>query len=453
MLRWKVRRTVDLSEKEPSVERLRALATLSSRVAHELRIRVQEGGKDADLSGFSAKLSVILPDRSSLMDEDNGKTEGGTAVMPLPDICYSQAGEVRGVLYLADDSGGMLPVYAFVLLVFEDMTDIIVDPANIVPSIGELLAQMQAMREATKAAQDAVGAANDAADNATEKAQAAQTAASTANAAALMLSGMTVSATELDTGEEPTAELTVVNGRYHLKLGLPRGLTGATGATGSTGDTGPQGPVGPQGTTGATPQMTFVVETGAPGTSAEVTEITGTAEAPVIHLRIPRGDTGSIEGLTINGKAPDASGAVTIGMDDIDGLSDALANAGGVKTVAGISPNAAGNVPLDAQDVGARPSTWTPTVADVGAYPASGIRVLTISLAVSAWAGSGPYTATISEAGVTAQTDCRFELGATVSALTSDISWATSAGKITLTTASKPTGTISGTVVLTEVSA
>lgn len=452
MLRWKVRRTVDLSEKEPSVERLRALATLSSRVAHELRIRVQESGKDADISGFSVKLSVILPDRSSLMDEDNGKTEGGTAVMPLPDICYSQAGEVRGVLYLADDSGGMLPVYAFVLLVFEDMTDIIVDAANVVPSISELLAQMQAMREATKAAQDATGAANGAADNANEKAQTAKTAASTANAAALMLSGMTVSATELDTGEEPTAELTVVNGHYHLKLGLPRGLTGATGATGSTGDTGPQGPVGPQGLTGQTPQISVQVETGEPGSDAAVS-VTGTAEAPVIHLTIPRGDTGSIEGLTINGKAPDASGAVTIGMDDIDGLSDALANAGGVKTVAGISPNAAGNVPLDAQDVGARPSTWTPTVADVGAYPASGIRVLTISLAVSAWAGSGPYTATISEAGVTAQTDCRFELGATVSALTSDISWATSAGKITLTTASKPTGTISGTVVLTEVSA
>lgn len=418
MLRWKVRRTIDLSEDAPQVERLRALATLSSRMAHELRIRIQENKNDADLNGRSVKLSVILPDRSSLMDAFDGKIENGTVVMPLPDICYSQVGEVRGVLYLADASGGLLPVYAFMLLVYEDLTDIFIDTANVVPSISELLAQMQAMREVTKNAQEAAGAANDAADNATEKAQAAQTAASTANAAALMLSGMTVSATELDTGEEPTAELTVENEHYHLKLGLPRGLTGATGATGSTGATGPQGPAGAQGLTGATPQISVQVSTGAPGSQASV-NVTGTAENPVIHLTIPRGDTGSIEGLNINGKSPDASGAVT----------------------------------LTAEDVGARPETWTPTAEDVGAYPSGSIRTLTVSLAVSAWTGDGPYTATIASDSVTAQTDCRFELGATQGNLIEDINWATAAGTITLTTSAKPTGTISGRVILMEVSA
>lgn len=432
MLRWKVRRTIDLSEDAPQVERLRALATLSSRMAHELRIRIQENKNDADLNGRSVKLSVILPDRSSLMDAFDGKIENGTAVMPLPDICYSQVGEVRGVLYLADASGGLLPVYAFMLLVYEDLTDIFIDTANVVPSISELLAQMQAMREVTKNAQEAAGAANDAADNATEKAQAAQTAASTANAAALMLSGMTVSATELDTGEGPTAELTVVNGHYHLKLGLPRGLTGATGATGSTGDTGPQGPVGPQGLTGQTPQISVQVETGEPGSDAAVS-VTGTAEAPVIHLTIPRGDTGSIEGLNINGKVPGPDGRVTLTASDVSARPD--------------------DWMPSATDVGARPSTWTPTAAEVGAYPASGIRTLAISIAESAWTGSGPYTATISSTGVTDKTDCRFELGSTVSALVSDISWTTAAGAITLSTASKPTGAISGTVILTEVSA
>ena len=45
---------------------------------------------------------------------------------------------------------------------------------------------------------------------------------------------------------------------------------------------------------------------------------------------------------------------------------------GAVSTVAGISPDAAGNVPLTAANVGARPSTWTPTAEDVGALPSSG---------------------------------------------------------------------------------
>ena len=45
---------------------------------------------------------------------------------------------------------------------------------------------------------------------------------------------------------------------------------------------------------------------------------------------------------------------------------------GAVSTVAGISPDAAGNVPLTAENVGARPSTWTPTAEDVGALAVSG---------------------------------------------------------------------------------
>lgn len=415
-MKWKVRRTVDLSEDAPSVERLKALATLSSRIAHELRIRIQEGKSDADLNGLSAKLSVILPDRSSLLDEFDGQIEGSTAVMPLPNICYSQAGEVRGVLYLADASdGGLLPIYAFVLLNSEDLTDIFVDTANVVPSISELLAQMQAMREVTKAAQDAAGAANSAAENAVEKAQAAQsaseaanagaqaaqTAAGVANTAAGKIDNMTVAATALDTGQPPTAALSEVDGHYLLSLGLPRGATGAT------------------------PQINVQVTTGAPGSQASVS-VTGTAENPVIHLTIPRGDTGELSGLIINGQTPDESGNVTLAMEDIEGLTEAIESAGSVKKVAGVGPDSAGNVPL--------------TAANVGAYPAGSIRMLSISLAASAWTGSGPYTATIADTSVTAHTDCRFDLGGTQTSLTADIVWETADGQITLTTSAKPTG-------------
>ncbi|MDD7174701.1 MAG: hypothetical protein PUH70_06510, partial [Clostridiales bacterium] len=126
----------------------------------------------------------------------------------------------------------------------------------------------------------------------------------------------------------PTAALSEVDGHYHIALGIPRGDTGAT------------------------PQISVQVQTGEAGSEAQV-GVTGTAENPIIHLTIPRGDVGDIGTLTINGKAPDSSGAVTLTMSDIDGLSDAIANAGGVKTVAGVSPDSAGNVALTAADVGA----------------------------------------------------------------------------------------------------
>lgn len=61
---WKIRRAVDLQEDSPPVERLRALATLSSRQAHDFVIVVLDGDKPADLTGMQPWLSMILPGRS-----------------------------------------------------------------------------------------------------------------------------------------------------------------------------------------------------------------------------------------------------------------------------------------------------------------------------------------------------------------------------------------------------
>lgn len=44
------------------------------------------------------------------------------------------------------------------------------------------------------------------------------------------------------------------------------------------------------------PALTFQVKTGAPGTNAQLVQ-TGTPDAPVITLTIPRGDTGAVEGV------------------------------------------------------------------------------------------------------------------------------------------------------------
>ena len=57
---------------------------------------------------------------------------------------------------------------------------------------------------------------------------------------------------------------------------------------------------------------------------------------------------------------------------------------GAVSTVAGVSPDETGNVSLTAENVGARPNTWTPTAAEVGAIPNTSGSVTRAKLAQDA---------------------------------------------------------------------
>lgn len=97
----------------------------------------------------------------------------------------------------------------------------------------------------------------------------------------------------------------------------PQGPQGETGSQGPQGETGPQGEPGPQGPQG---------EVGPQG---------------------PQGETGP--------QGPQ-------GPQGVPGP-------GKVNTVCGVNPDNSGNVALTAENVGARPDSWTPTASDVGARP------------------------------------------------------------------------------------
>lgn len=80
-------------------------------------------------------------------------------------------------------------------------------------------------------------------------------------------------------------------------------------------------------------------------------------------------------------------------------------------------------------------------------------RMMSFSLPLSGWAGSGPYTCAISEASVTANTavvECVLTAATRANQL-ADIDWTTSAGSIALSTAVKPAGELAGYMILTEV--
>lgn len=142
--------------------------------------------------------------------------------------------------------------------------------------------------------------ANNAANQANAAAATADDKAALADNAAGLIRRMDVSTTHLPPGSAPTSSLKTVEdasglSHYSLVLGIPTGNTGAT------------------------PALTFEVSTGEAGTSATV-EVTGTAEAPIVHLTIPKGDTGKIENLIINGKPVD-NGTITLTAADVGALS------------------------------------------------------------------------------------------------------------------------------------
>ena len=393
---WKIRRAVDLQEDSPPVERLRALATLSSRQAHDFVIVVLDGDKPADLTGMQPWLSMILPGRASLQKQV-GSVQANVVSVTLPKIGYAERGDVSIILSLMDEDGQtQIPLYGCVMRVMEDSTDTIIDDEKVIPSLAELLAQFDACKAAASAANTAAGKAISAASAADVAAKAANTQASAAQNAATLagkaatnaqnaadrINGMTATAASLSADETPTANLVKAGDHYELELGIPQGRKGDTGAT---------------------PKVKLSVVTGEPGTDARV-EQSGTPEEPQITLTIPRGDTGSLGNLSINGRRPDADGTVTLAP------------------------------------------------GDVGAYREGNIRKLTFSLPVSAWTGESAFSAEIAESSVTAQTWIEIALdAASEENYSKDIIWETSAGRITLTTTAKPTGTLAGTMILTEV--
>ena len=123
----------------------------------------------------------------------------------------------------------------------------------------------------------------------------------------------------------------------------------------SLGATGPQGPQGDPGTAATVTSTEIVYQAGTSGTEAP----TGTWSADV--PTVPQGQYLWVRVTTqFNTGSPVVYYSVSrFGVD----------GSGAVKTVNGKAADGAGAVTLGAEDVNARPDTWTPTAAEVGAQP------------------------------------------------------------------------------------
>ena len=328
------RQTIELTQNNPVLVRDQPLVKGDVQALVWI-VTVKKNGVPVDLAGATASLYCAR----ALSEDGNGGTTysaatieiGGVVKAVLPTDAANIPGPVGCMIRVTRD-GVSVAVARMAVMAVDQTGDDILDEGKRIPSLDEIAASIarcdaaaekaegaaasvgDALKQVASAIEAANGAASDArnaAGQATDGASAAKAAATTATEAATKIDDMTITATGLAAGAAPTAALTEVDGHYNIVLGLPKGDKGDPGAT---------------------PQITVQVKTGEPGTAASVKQ-TGTAEAPVIELTIPRGDTGSIGSLTINGKAPDE----------------------------------AGKVMLTASDVGARADDWIPTAADVGA--------------------------------------------------------------------------------------
>ena len=158
-----------------------------------------------------------------------GESKNGRACVTLPQACYSSQGQFSLVIKLSL-SGAIHTIFYAEGAVSRASTDTIVDTEHIIPSLDELLAQIELMESGTAAANSA--------------AQAANTATSAANDAAGKIEGMTASAVSIDAGLQPTVSVTDDGEKKHISLGIPKGETGPQGAPG------PEGPPGPKGDPG-----------------------------------------------------------------------------------------------------------------------------------------------------------------------------------------------------------
>ena len=199
---------------------LQGVFATEDSLAHRVDVHVMRDGKPEPLTGASVTGFFIRDrDRSSVMIP--GSAAGDVASVVLPEACYAQIGQFALVVKVAKGDTRSTVFYGEGSVV-RSRTDVIVDPEDVIPSIDELIAQIDAMREATKDAQ----------------------------AAARKLSKVEISATTgaPGTGAQATVSQTADTTRFDLTI--PRGDTGPQGIQGPAGPEGPQGPQGEQGIQG-----------------------------------------------------------------------------------------------------------------------------------------------------------------------------------------------------------
>lgn len=200
---WTIEQDVDLrcGAQTPQIWP-NALMLTGDNLAHTWRVRVFDGGEAVALTGATVTGYFVRTDGNTVAVQ--GSVEGSTAIVTLAQACYAFEGDLKGVMRLTL-GGKTVTLSVLTLMVRKVLTDAIIDPGNVIPSLEDLLAQIEAMETATAAEQGRVAAEQEraSAETARETAEAARRAA---------LGGLSFAVNEDDGGLDITYTYTETEG-------------------------------------------------------------------------------------------------------------------------------------------------------------------------------------------------------------------------------------------------
>ena len=171
---WLIEQEIDLQRgaQAPQVWP-NALMLCGDNNAHTWRVTVLDGGEAAQVAG-SVTGYFVRPDGNTVAVQ--GSMTGNVASVVLAQACYAQEGDVKAVLRLSVSTGAKVTLAALILPVRNVLTDSIIDPGNVIPSLDDLLAQIASMEQL----EDEVSAAESARVSAEQGRVAAEQARATA---------------------------------------------------------------------------------------------------------------------------------------------------------------------------------------------------------------------------------------------------------------------------------
>lgn len=142
---WLIEQEIDLQRgaQAPQVWP-NALMLCGDNNAHTWRVTVMDGGEAAQVTG-SVTGYFVRPDGNTVAVQ--GSMTGNVASVVLAQACYAQEGDVKAVMRLSSGTGAKVTLAALILPVRNVLTDSIIDPGEVIPSLDDLLAQIAIMEQ------------------------------------------------------------------------------------------------------------------------------------------------------------------------------------------------------------------------------------------------------------------------------------------------------------------
>ncbi|MBE5807168.1 MAG: DUF2817 domain-containing protein [Clostridiales bacterium] len=149
MINWLIKQTIDLSKgiKAQPGTAVRALMTPGDHLGHTWQVTCLKDGAPQPLTGSVAGHFMRADDSVVTVQGSLGEA---LARVTLPQECYAVPGLLDGVLRLTQQDGTKVTLARETFLVGSDVTDgALVDPGDVIPTIDDLLARMDALTALT----------------------------------------------------------------------------------------------------------------------------------------------------------------------------------------------------------------------------------------------------------------------------------------------------------------